>query len=170
MITPRDTLAADLATLLPGCAVTTDGPARIRIDIPGDAEPRYVAVSRDGTRVDRYANAESRAPQNDRHNFRPHTADEVVDSILARAKPKTIDGRTDLDSLRLLLSGPAAERVRKDLAAEQVRDYNGTRLRAAVDAARLAERAAIKAATVAEQALATHEARRAELQALLENA
>ena len=149
---------------------TTDGPARIRIDIPGDAEPRYVAVSRDGTRVDRYANAESRAPQNDRHNFRPHTADEVVDSILARAKPKTIDGRTDLDSLRLLLSGPAAERVRKDLAAEQVRDYNGTRLRAAVDSARLAERAAIKAATVAEQALAAHEARRAELQALLESA
>ena len=48
------------------------------------------------------------------------------------------------------------------------RDYDGDRLRAAVDAARLAERAAIKATIVAEQALATHEAQRAELQALLE--
>ena len=168
MTTPRDTLAADLATLLPGCAVTLDGPARIRIDIPGDAEPRYVAVSRDGTRVDARASADTRAPQNDRHNFRPHTGDEVVGSILSRARPKTTDGRIDLDSLRLLLSGPAAVHVREDLAAEHARDYAGGKLRSAVDAARLAERAAIKAATVAEQALAAHEARRAELQALLE--
>jgi hypothetical protein len=168
-MTPRDTLAADLATLLPGCAVTADGPARIRIDIPGDAEPRYVAVSRDGTRVDARANAESRAPQNDRHNFRPHTADEVVDSILARATPKTVNGRIDPDSLRLLLSGPAGRSVRERLTMTS-RDYDGDRLRSAVDAARLAERAAIKAATVAEQALAAHEARRAELRALLENA
>jgi len=166
-MTPRDTLAADLATLLPGCAVTADGASRIRIDIPGDAEPRYVAVSRDGTKVDRYANAESRAPQNDRRNFHPIAADEVVDSILASANPKTTDGRIDLDSLRLLLSGPAARSVRERLAMTS-RDYDGDRLRAAVDAARLAERAAIKAATVAEQALAAHEARRAELQALLE--
>ncbi len=163
----RDTLAADLATLLPGCAVTLDGPARIRIDIPGDAEPRYVAVSRDGTKVDRYANAESRAPQNDRRNFHPVAADEVVDSILASANPKTTDGRIDLDSLRLLLSGPAARSVRERLTMTS-RDYDGDRLRSAVDAARLAERAAIKTATVAEQALAAHEARRAELQALLE--
>ena len=167
-MTPRDTLAADLATLLPGCAVTADGPARIRIDIPGDAEPRYVAVSRDGTKVDRYANAESRAPQNDRRNCHPVAADEVVDSILASARPKTINGRIDLDSLRLLLSGPAAHWVRQNLAAETSRDYDGDRLRAAVDAARLTERAAIKAATVAEQALAAHIAHRAELQALLE--
>ena len=167
MTTPRDTLAADLATLLPGCAVTADGPARIRIDIPGDAEPRYVAVSRDGTKVDRYANAESRAPQNDRRNFHPVAADEVVDSILASANPKTVNGRIDPDSLRLLLSGPAAQSVRERLTMTS-RDYDGDRLRAAVDAARLAERAAIKAATVAEQALAAHIAHRAELQALLE--
>ena len=166
-MTPRDTLAADLATLLPGCAVTADGPARIRIDIPGDAEPRYVAVSRDGTKVDRYANAESRAPQNDRRNCHPVAADEVVDSILASANPKTVNGRIDLDSLRLLLSGPAAQSVRERLTMTS-RDYDGDRLRAAVDAARLAERAAIKAATVAEQALAAHIAHRAELQALLE--
>ena len=165
----RDTLATDLPVLLPGCAVTPYGPARIRIDIPGDAEPRYVAVSRDGTKVDRYANAESRAPQNDRRNFHPIAADEVVDSILASANPKTTDGRIDPDSLRLLLSGPAARSVRERLTMTS-RDYDGDRLRSAVDAARIAERVAIKAVTVAEQALAAHETRRAELQALLENA
>ena len=166
-MTPRDTLAADLATLLPGCAVTADGPARIKVEIPGDAEPRYVAVSRDGTKVDRYANAESRAPQNARHNFHPVAADEVVESILASANPKTVNGRIDPDSLRLLLSGPAGRSVRERLTMTS-RDYDGDRLRAAVDAARLAERAAIKATIVAEQALAAHEAQRAELQALLE--
>ncbi len=168
MTTPRDTLAADLATLLPGCAVTLDGASRIRIDIPGDAAPRYVAVSRDGTKVDRYANAESRAPQNDRRNAHPIAADEIVESILASANPKTANGRIDPGSLRLLLSGPAAVRVREDLAAAMTRDYAGGKLRSAVDAARIAERAAIKAAIVAEQALAAHIARRAELQALLE--
>ena len=169
-MTPRDRLAQDLAAMLPGCHVTADGPARIRIDIPGDAEPRYVAVSRDGTRVDRYANAESRAPQNDRLNAHPIAADEIVGSILARARPRTIDGQIDLDSLRLLLSGPAAARVREDLVAEMSRDYHGGKLRQAVDAARLAERAAVDAARLAEQALADHETQRAELQALLENA
>ena len=168
-MSPRDTLAADLATLLPGCAVTLDGPARIRIDIPGDAEPRYVAVSRDGTKVDRYANAESRAPQNDRLNAHPIAADEIVDSIVASTTPKTVNGRIDPDSLRLLLSGPAGRSVRERLTMTS-RDYDGDRLRAAVDAARLAERAAIKATIVAEQALAAHEAQRAALQALLENA
>ena len=167
-MSPRDTLAADLATLLPGCAVTADGPARIRIDIPGDAEPRYVAVSRDGTKVDRYANAESRAPQSDRYNVHPPNPGEVAHTIVCRARPKTIDGRIDLDSLRLLLSGPAARWVRQNLLAETSHDHHGARLRPAVDAARLAERAAIKAATVAEQALAAYIARRAELQALLE--
>ena len=166
-MTPRDRLAQDLAALLPGCAVPTDGPARIKVEIPGDAAPRYVAVSRDGTKVDRYANAESRAPQNDRRNFHPVAADEVVESILASANPKTTDGRIDPDSLRLLLSGPAGRSVRERLTMTS-RDYDGDRLRAAVDAARLAERAAIKATIVAEQALAAHEAHRAELQALLE--
>ena len=169
-MTPRDRLAQDLAALLPGCAVTTDGPARIKVELPGDAEPRYVAVSRDGTKVDRYATADTRAPQGDRYRARPFTADEIVMPILFCARPKTIDGRIDLDSLRLLLSGPAARWVRQNLVAETSHDHHGVKLRQAVDAARLAERAAIKAAVVAEQALADHETQRAELQALLENA
>jgi hypothetical protein len=118
--------------------------------------------------VDRHANAESRAPQSDRYNIHPPNPGEIAEAVLCRAKPKTVNGQHDIDSLRLLLSGPAAARVRQDLAATLTQDYAGGKLRAAVDAARLAERAAIKAATVAEQTLAAHEAHRAELQALLE--
>jgi hypothetical protein len=50
-MSPRDTLAADLATLLPRCAVTADGPARIRITVP-NLDVVFLAVSKTGRRVE----------------------------------------------------------------------------------------------------------------------
>ena len=60
MTSPRDTLAADLATLLPGCAVTTDGPARIRVNVP-NLDVVFLAVSKTGRRVE-VCDREGRAP------------------------------------------------------------------------------------------------------------
>ena len=60
MITPRDTLAADLATLLPGCAVTADGPARIRVNVP-NLDVVFLAVSKTGRRVET-CDRDGRAP------------------------------------------------------------------------------------------------------------
>ena len=60
MTTPRDTLAADLATLLPGCAVTPDGASRIRVNAP-NLDAVFLAVSKTGRRVEA-CDREGRAP------------------------------------------------------------------------------------------------------------
>ena len=50
-MTPRDRLAQDLAALLPGCHVSEDGAARIRIHFP-DIGTMLLAVSKSGSVVE----------------------------------------------------------------------------------------------------------------------
>ena len=61
MTTPRDTLAADLATLLPGCHVAADGASRIHIGFP-NIGVIYLAVSKSG-RIIAVCDAQGRPPK-----------------------------------------------------------------------------------------------------------
>ncbi len=85
-MSPRDRLAQDLATLLPGCRIEESGLCRIRIFFP-DIGVTYLAVSKSG-RVVAVCDSQGRAPKDNPAGGRLVTAQAAaqvaVDGLVTR--------------------------------------------------------------------------------------
>ena len=140
-MTPRDRLAQDLAAMLPGCHVTADGPARIRINVP-NLDVVFLAVSKTGRRVEA-CDREGRAPQDTRFtDDRVPCGADVLKTVfhVMRSKRWHYKAPTLLELEALAAAGFAHEVP--DLVKHAVGLIEGERKRKAVEAETLRQKVA----------------------------